>query len=72
MKIPYRPLRALLFLLPGETAHELTLGSLEFATFLGGTGDDDFCWEIIDVQPALTPADYNAFGMGMDQRIPPL
>jgi hypothetical protein len=38
----------------------------------GGMGDDDFCWEAIDVQPALTPSDYNALGMGTDQRIPPL
>ena len=35
MKIPYGPLRSLLFLLPGETAHELTLGSLEFMARCG-------------------------------------
>ena len=40
----------------------------------GGTGDDDFCWETADVMsnfPGLTPADYNAFGMGTDERFGP-
>ncbi len=41
----------------------------------GGLGDDDFCWESIDlsdIPPGLVPSDYQALGMGMDQRIAPL
>ena len=37
----------------------------------GGTGDDDFCWEAIDVSPTIAPSDYNTFGMGADARISP-
>jgi VCBS repeat-containing protein len=41
----------------------------------GGTGDDDFSWETIDVLddfPAMAPADFNAFGMGTDERFGPV
>ncbi|WP_254508661.1 autotransporter-associated beta strand repeat-containing protein [Anatilimnocola floriformis] len=38
----------------------------------GGLGDDDFCWEAADVvDSGLAPTDFNAVGMGADQRIPP-
>ena len=40
----------------------------------GGLGDDDFCWESIDVAdngPGGAPADFNAVGMGSDVRLPP-
>jgi hypothetical protein len=40
----------------------------------GSTGNDDFCWETIDIMddpPALSPGDYNATGMGSDERITP-
>jgi autotransporter-associated beta strand protein len=40
----------------------------------GSTGDDDFCWEtpdILDDLPALNPPDYNAAGMGSDERFGP-
>jgi Ca2+-binding RTX toxin-like protein len=40
----------------------------------GGTGDDDFCFETIDLlddPPAPNPADFNAFGMGSDERFGP-
>ena len=33
----------------------------------GGSGEDDFCWETIDVSPGLAPSDFAAG----DQRIPP-
>ena len=40
----------------------------------GGTGDDDFNWESADVTelfPSSTPPDYNAQGMGSDERFGP-
>ena len=40
----------------------------------GGTGDDDFCWESVDLfddLPALSPADFNASNMGSDERFGP-
>ena len=40
----------------------------------GYTGDDDFCWESADVVenlPMLTPPDFNASGMGSDERFGP-
>jgi len=42
---------------------------------MGGLGDDDFCYEAIDFAddfPGLAPGDFDAFGMGNDDRIPPL
>jgi autotransporter-associated beta strand protein len=50
----------------GAITHDLDNDDL-----MGGTGDDDFCWEAIDVSPGLAPSDFNAMGMGADQRIPP-
>ncbi len=41
----------------------------------GALGDDDFCWETADVlenPPGISPPDYNAFGMGTDERIGPM
>ncbi len=41
---------------------------------MGSTGDDDFCWEaadLVDEFPKLTPPDYNAPGMGADERFGP-
>jgi Ca2+-binding RTX toxin-like protein len=41
----------------------------------GGLGDDDFCWELADVvdnPPGASPPDYQAPGMGTDQRINPI
>ena len=42
---------------------------------LGETGDDDFCWEsldILDESPfALNPSDFNTPGMGSDERFGP-
>ena len=43
--------------------------------FYGSTGDDDFCWENLDVLedfPAPAGADFNATGMGTDERFGPL
>jgi Ca2+-binding RTX toxin-like protein len=40
----------------------------------GGSGDDDFSWETLDQFddfPSLAPADFNAFGMGTDERFGP-
>ncbi len=40
----------------------------------GGTGDDDFCWEAVDLVddvPAINPADFGTFGMGADERFGP-
>jgi fibronectin-binding autotransporter adhesin len=37
----------------------------------GGRGDDDFCWELVDVLPGLAPTDYNALGQGTDERFGP-
>jgi fibronectin-binding autotransporter adhesin len=40
----------------------------------GSTGNDDFCWENADIAddlPALTPPDFNAPGMGSDERFAP-
>ena len=40
----------------------------------GSTGDDDFCWEAADVLdnfPGTSPSDYNAAGMGTDERFGP-
>jgi len=40
----------------------------------GGTGDDDFCWEtadILDNFPSTSPNDFNAPGMGSDERFGP-
>jgi hypothetical protein len=40
----------------------------------GGSGDDDFCWETLDHfddPPSLSPADFNSFGMGTDERFGP-
>lgn len=42
---------------------------------IGGLGDDDFCWETIDISdnpPGIVPTDYQALGMGMDERLAPL
>jgi Ca2+-binding RTX toxin-like protein len=50
----------------GAITHDLDNDDLN-----GGLGDDDFCWEAIDVSPGFAPSDYNAPGMGVDQRIPP-
>lgn len=41
---------------------------------IGSTGDDDFCWEnadVVDEPPGLNPSDFNAFGMGTDERFGP-
>lgn len=41
----------------------------------GGTGDDDFCWEAIDVLdnfPGATPSDFSALGYGNDERFGPV
>ena len=40
----------------------------------GSTEDDDFCWEtadILDNFPGTTPPDFNAPGMGNDERFGP-
>jgi fibronectin-binding autotransporter adhesin len=40
----------------------------------GGLGDDDFCWEMVDVldnPPGISPPDYNAPAMGSDERFGP-
>jgi fibronectin-binding autotransporter adhesin len=40
----------------------------------GGLGDDNFCWEeadIVDQLPSVTPPDFNAPGMGFDDRFGP-
>jgi Ca2+-binding RTX toxin-like protein len=40
----------------------------------GKTGDDELCWETIDIlddPPAGSPADFNTFGMGTDVRFGP-
>ncbi len=40
----------------------------------GSAGDDDFCWETADVIehiPGTSPPDYNALGLGMDERFGP-
>jgi Ca2+-binding RTX toxin-like protein len=40
----------------------------------GGLGDDDFCWELIDVNdfpPGLAPSDFLAVGYGADERFAP-
>ena len=40
----------------------------------GGLNDDDFCWEAADIAddfPATAPPDYNAIGMGLDERFGP-
>lgn len=40
----------------------------------GGTGDDDFCWETLDIldeMPAMNPGDFNSPGMGSDERFGP-
>lgn len=40
----------------------------------GGLGDDDFCYEAADIAddfPALAPPDFDAFGMGDDDRFAP-
>ena len=41
----------------------------------GGIGDDDFCWETLDLLddlPAMSPADFNATNMGTDDRFGPM
>ena len=41
---------------------------------VGGTGDDDFVWETVDIldnPPILSPTDFNTFGMGSDERFGP-
>jgi len=39
---------------------------------IGGTGDDDFCWEALDISsPAIAPSDFGTFGMGNDERFGP-
>jgi fibronectin-binding autotransporter adhesin len=41
---------------------------------IGSTGDDDFCWEnadVVDEPPGFNPSDFNAFGMGTDERFGP-
>jgi hypothetical protein len=41
---------------------------------VGDIGDDDFCWETIDIldeTPALNPSDFNGPGMGLDERFGP-
>jgi Ca2+-binding RTX toxin-like protein len=40
----------------------------------GSTGDDDFCWELIDILddlPSISPPDFGATGMGTDERFGP-
>ena len=40
----------------------------------GSLGDDDFCWEtadVVDNPPGISPPDFNAPGMGMDERFGP-
>ena len=63
------------------TSNRGTLGTVPSIThdgqnddLWGGTGDDDFCWELADVldnPPALSPPDYNALGQGTDERFGP-
>jgi fibronectin-binding autotransporter adhesin len=41
----------------------------------GGLGNDDFCWELPDLVEdpfAASPSDFNAPGMGMDERFGPI
>ncbi len=41
---------------------------------VGDIGDDDFCWESLDLAdeaPAMSPGDFNTFGMGTDERFGP-
>jgi hypothetical protein len=53
----------------GAITHDLVNDDL-----IGGQGDDDFCWELPDVAdngPGGAPSDYNAPGMGSDERFGP-
>ena len=43
-------------------------------SLIGSTGDDDFCWELIDVMDegsTLNPSDFNTLNMGSDDRFGP-
>jgi fibronectin-binding autotransporter adhesin len=62
----------------GSVSNHMSIGTITHDgvadELSGGTGDDDFCWETADILsnfPSLTPADYNAFGMGTDERFGP-
>jgi Ca2+-binding RTX toxin-like protein len=62
----------------GATSSSAGIGAIthdgQNDNLFGYTGDDDFCWETIDILedfPAVAPADFNGFGMGTDERFGP-